>query len=286
MPEENLGSPEVLPQWNCSLRSTRDKEATVGDIHELSCSGIDEVGVHANYELKEAVKEDGYILKILSVSKDQTNQKDFKVTPYKPVSGGAQFILYDQDDVPLFKSNVLPLQVTSVITNPGQVNPFLPPLPSYFPPNVFLIGALLLVVVLVILGSLIQLIREARRKTDYKNVFLRINYPDPFTDFNFEIKGLERRIGKSKTIHIEYERILKKWFYHFFGEPIFLDRMRRLVLKLRQLKVPPHRVREFYVLRKEFKLIKENKLTDEQIEQFIDYTKKLVNELKRYRRPV
>ena len=136
--DKNL-EPQTLPPWNCRLKLNKKSPINVGDISDLVCLGFKEVPTGGRYAIS-LDKKYKYALNILSVGKDTSTEKTFKVTTYIPLGGDLPFKV-TRNGEEIFSSTVKGIKVESVIKNKNEAKP-IPPVGAYYlwPATTDLIG--------------------------------------------------------------------------------------------------------------------------------------------------
>lgn len=204
--------------------------------------------------------------------------------------GDVPFILL-ADGKEVFWSVVRDLDVQSVLDtkNPTET----PPAAGLFTftnVNMFgvqvpvdLVGSFLIFLAIVIF-SIHRGIKKVKKRSYYSNIVAKAKYADPFVDFNIEMRDFSKSKNKQINFLQNIDESQKKIFYRIFKEPVSLENMSALEMKLKGLGCEPHEIRSFYVLDEEFKILQEDfknkKYNNEKINDFLDLAKKTISSLK------
>ncbi len=275
-----------LPQWSCTLDNNGAKKVTVGHVSFLTCSGLSEVKmldpesslIYSFDFLQDNIE---YALNILSVTKDEPNEKSFRVTSYYSIKGTVAFKL-KLGEADLFVSNPVKVNVESVIKNQQQ-QPYPPVAPGFLLPSKLELTAIFILVLMGFGYSVWRFFNKIQVQTDYKRTLLKADYPDPFTDLNIDLRNLLKKKQKDSDFFIkECETAFKKFFFRIFKKPVSISASSKLAFELRKLKIPEHKIRSIFVLQKDYKLFVNKKLGVDETENFLNQSRRNLADLKKY----
>lgn len=280
------------PNWNCLLDSNGKKKVTVGDVSYLKCTGLDAVKVlpkdsDLNYSL-EFDKDDGlfpYAVYMLSTTKDEPNEKIFRVTSYYASKGELSFRLKLGEET-LFQSGAVSLNVETVLKSKQQ-KPFPPQGPSLILASTPVLIASFILILIFFGYSLFRLFKRVKLRSEYKRVLLRSDYPDPYMDFNIDLRNLAKKKKKANIIFAEdCELAFKKLFFRIFKKPVSFESGSRLAFELRRRGVPDHKIRNMFVLQKDYRAILSQNLKEDEIQDFLIQARRVAADLKKFLPPV
>lgn len=278
---------DLLPKWSCNLVREKDVEWTVGSLIIMKCKGIDAVPAQKKYDL-DLSEKDAYALKILKVTKDTENAKDFLITSYKAGQSGVPFKLLGESGQELFQSFASGLTIKSLIKNPQNAKPSPPKGQMLLLPT----GLELVSYIALFFALAALLIRRQMRKfellKDYKRVLMDVKYDDPFMDLNIDLRNLKEDKRKTKNFKDSMDQKFKKFFFRIAQENLFLNKNSRLRQKLQAHKVPAHEIRSVLILLSDYKTFNKSFLSLSEPDymkrkaELLEQAKKTLSPLKRY----
>jgi hypothetical protein len=275
----------VAPVWSCELLPKREKPFTVGELRILDCSGTDLVSIGGDYKIE--IEQEGFdhLLKILSVQTDSASQKVFQVTSHLAGKGDLKFKLKDNNEV-VFESLAQGVAVESVVENPNDAKPYQPIAGYYVMPGTVQIIAFVATLLSILALLAIKAVGKARKRTEFRRVVMSAQHPDPFMDFNLELRDFESDRAYSHSFLERLDQALKKVFFRVFAEPVHLEDS-VLITRLKGLGLETYEVRSFVVLNQEYQRFKEvyaqnNERSITEKDEFLEQAKKTVNKLRKY----